>query len=56
MSGIPIPRFPISMIRLLALLALSMHAGAGAAPNCGLAAPPPDADSNPQVLPIPRRA
>ena len=31
------------MIRLLALLALSMHAGAGAAPNCGLAAPPPDA-------------
>jgi len=38
MSGIPIP-----MTRLLPLLALALHAGAFAAPNCGLAEPPPGA-------------
>ena len=37
------PGFPTLMIRSLPLLALALLAAAGAAPNCGLAVPPPDA-------------
>jgi len=43
--------FPTFMIRSLPLLALALHAaaGAGAAPNCGLAVPPPDAGVDRQM-------
>jgi hypothetical protein len=44
MSGIPIP-----IIRMLPFLALALHAGAAAAPNCGLATPPPGAGIDRQM-------
>ena len=44
MSGLPIP-----ITRMLPLLALALHAGAAAAPNCGLAAPPPGAGIDRQM-------